>query len=175
MREYRSALAPYISGLLRQKKACGYLYDYEAYVLESFDHFCIHENHTASTISRDLVMRWAVQRPKEGKNCRNRRVSIVRQLALYMLSLGKESYIPRHFASETVEVPHVLSPEELTALFAVIDRAMEGGARQINLSAKIRVLGRGLPLSRHRQRVSVPFGCEVLRNPTGNLRVHLIR
>ncbi|MEW5749000.1 MAG: tyrosine-type recombinase/integrase [Candidatus Thermoplasmatota archaeon] len=121
MRDYRSALASYISGLLRQKKACGYLYDSEAYVLESFDRFCLHEHHTVPTISRDLVMKWAVQRPNEGKNCRNQRVSIVRQLALYIHSLGKEVYIPRHFASETVAVPHVLTREELTAFYAAVD------------------------------------------------------
>jgi len=121
MTEYRSSLAPYISGLIEQKKACGYAYDYEAYVLESFDRFCIEENHTAETITRDLVMRWAIQRPTERKNTRNQRVSFVRQLALYMQSLGKKPYVPKHFASETVEVPHVLSRAELVAFFAIVD------------------------------------------------------
>jgi integrase/recombinase XerD len=121
MREYRSSLAPYISGLIRQKKACGYAYDYEAYVLESFDRFCIKDNHTAETITRDLVMKWAIQRSTEAKNTRNQRVSFVRQLALYMQSLGKQPYIPKHFASETVEVPHVLSRSELAAFFVVVD------------------------------------------------------
>ena len=120
MREYRSSLAPYISGLIKQKKACGYAYDYEAYVLESFDRFCIEENHSAETITRDLVMKWAIQRPTEGKNTRNQRVSFVRQLALYMQSLGKTPYIPKHFASETVGVPHVLSRAQLVAFFAVV-------------------------------------------------------
>jgi len=121
MREYRSSLAPYIGGLIKQKKACGYAYDYEARVLESFDHFCIEENHTAETITRDLLMKWAIQRPTERKNTRNQRVSSVRQLALYMQSLGKKPYIAKHFASETVEVPHVLSRAELTAFYAVVD------------------------------------------------------
>jgi len=121
MTEYRSSLAPYISGLIEQKKACRYAYDYEAYVLESFDRFCIEENHTAETITRDLVMRWAIQRPTERKNTRNQRVSFVRQLALYMQSLGKKPYVPKHFASETVEVPHVLSRAELVAFFAIVD------------------------------------------------------
>ena len=121
MREYRSSLGPFITGLITQKKACGYIYDYEAYVLESFDRFCIEENHTAETITRDLLMRWAIQRPTEAKNTRNQRVSFIRQLALYMLSLGKTPYIPKHFASETVAVPHVLSRSELAAFFAVVD------------------------------------------------------
>ena len=40
MREYKSSLADYITGLVKQKRACGYAYDFEAYVLESFDRLC---------------------------------------------------------------------------------------------------------------------------------------
>jgi len=124
MREYNSSLACYITGLIKQKQACGYIYEYEAYILESFDRFCIEKNHTAGTITRDLVMQWAIQRPTEGKNYRNQRVSFVRQLAFYMQSLGKNPYIPKHFASETVGVPYVLSRAELTSFFAVVDGYM---------------------------------------------------
>ncbi|MFH2074952.1 MAG: tyrosine-type recombinase/integrase [Pseudomonadota bacterium] len=66
-------------------------------------------------------MRWAIQRPTEGKNYRNQRVSFVRQLALYMKSLGKDPYIPGHFSSSTVEVPHILSREELSSFFQAVD------------------------------------------------------
>lgn len=66
-------------------------------------------------------MDWAIQRPTEGKNYRNQRVSFVRQLTLYMKSLGKNPYIPKHFASGTVEVPHILSRKELKSFFAVVD------------------------------------------------------
>jgi len=121
MRKYESSLAPYIIGLIQQKRACGYKYEFEAYILESFDRFCVEKNHTADTITRDLVMQWAIQRPTEGKNYRNTRVTFVRQLALYMRSLGKNTYIPKHFASETVDVPHLLSGPELTSFFTAVD------------------------------------------------------
>ncbi len=121
MREYNSSLGVYITGLIEQKQACGYAYEYEAYILEFFDRFCLERNHTEGTITRNLVMDWAIQRPTEGKNYRNQRVSFVRQLALYMQSLGKNPYIPKHFASETVDVPHILSRAELTSFFSVVD------------------------------------------------------
>ena len=121
MREYNSSLAPYITGLIMQKQACGYIYEYEAYILEWFDKFCIKEHYNSGTITRDMVMKWAIQRSTESKNYRNQRVSFVRQLALYMQSIGIKSYIPGHFASETVEVPHILSKEELVSLFRAID------------------------------------------------------
>jgi len=124
MREYNSSLACYITGLIEQKRACGYIYEYEAYILMSFDRFCIEQHHTTCTITRDLIMQWAIQRPTEGKNYRNQRVSFVRQLALYMRSLGENAYIPKHFASETVGVPHVLSWAELASFFSVVDAYM---------------------------------------------------
>jgi len=121
MSGFSSTLATYIKGLIEQKRACGYAYVYEECILESFDRFCVARGHETSTITRDLVMEWAVQRPTEGKNHRNQRVSFVRQLALYMLSLGKDAYIPCHYASDTVAVPHILSMRELGEFYAAVD------------------------------------------------------
>jgi integrase/recombinase XerD len=121
MSGFKSPLAPYITGLIEQKRACGYAYVYQENVLESFDRFCIEQSHSVNTITRDLVMEWAVQRSTEGKNHRNQRVSFVRQLALYMLSLGLNAYVPRHYASETVSTPHILSMRELTEFYAAVD------------------------------------------------------
>ncbi len=102
MREYNSSLGVYITGLIEQKQACGYAYEYEAYILEFFDRFCLERNHTEGTITRNLVMDWAIQRPTEGKNYRNQRVSFVRQLALYMQSLGKNPYIPKGLSKNNI-------------------------------------------------------------------------
>jgi integrase len=142
MREYKSSLAPYIVGLITQKRTCGYKYDFEAYILESFDRFCIEQHHTADTITRELLMQWAIQRPTEGKNYRNSRVSFVRQLALYMQSLGKNAYVPNHFASETVEVPHLLSGAELASFFATVDLYMPPQLTFRRLALMYRVLFR---------------------------------
>ncbi|KKN00748.1 hypothetical protein LCGC14_1134710 [marine sediment metagenome] len=125
MRNYNSSLASYISGLITQKQACGYIYEFEAYILGLFDRFCTEHGYNSGTLTRNMVMQWAIQRPTEGKNYRNQRVSFVRQLALYMQSLGIDSYIPRYFESETVVVPHILSQEELLSFFRVVDAYMQ--------------------------------------------------
>lgn len=121
MNSLQSSLAPYITGLIEQKRASGYAYVYQAYILELFDRFCIEEKHETATITRDLIMKWAVQRSTEGKNYRNQRVSFVRQLALYMVSMGMDAYVPQHFASETVAAPHIFSMRELGEFYAVVD------------------------------------------------------
>ena len=142
MRTYTSALGTYITGLIEQKQACGYVYEFEAYILEQFDRFCVEHYHDSVTITRDLVMQWAIQRPTEGKNYRNQRVSFVRQLALYMRSLGIDSYVPGHFASGTTAMPHILSSAQLQNLFAAIDTYMPPQRRYHRLVPTYQVLFR---------------------------------
>ena len=119
--EYHSQLALYISGLIRQKRADGYSYEFEAYMLEHFDRFCIENGYDNGSLTRDLVMAWAEQRPTESKNYRNQRVSFVRQLALYMISLNMEAYIPRAFESNAILVPHILSLNEIHEFYKAVD------------------------------------------------------
>ena len=38
---YSSSLAQFIEGLICQKRADGFIYEYEAYILKTFDDFCI--------------------------------------------------------------------------------------------------------------------------------------
>ena len=119
--EYHSQLAPYISGLIGQKRADGYSYEFEAYILKYFDRFCIENGYDNGSLSRDLVMAWAEQRPTESKNYRNQRVSFVRQLALYMISLNMEAYIPPTFESNAISVPHILSLDEIHEFYKAVD------------------------------------------------------
>lgn len=119
--KYYSQLAPYISGLLQQKQAYGYVYEFDAYILEHFDRFCMENGYDNGSLTRDIVMAWAEQRPTESKNYRNRRVSSVRQLAFYMISLNIEAYIPRAFESNTTSVPHILSSNEISAFYKAVD------------------------------------------------------
>ena len=66
-------------------------------------------------------MKWAIQRPTEGVNYRNQRVSFIRQLSLYMNSLGINSYIPQQTASKVITIPHILSADELKSLYQMVD------------------------------------------------------
>lgn len=139
---YHSIFAPYIEGLIRQKRADGFLYQYEAYSLKTFDDFCMVNGFDDAAITRDLIMKWAVQRDTEGINYRNQRVSFVRQLSLYMNSLGIVSYIPRQTASTVTTVPHLLSPVELESLYEVIDSYLPDGNKWRRFSMEYQVIFR---------------------------------
>jgi len=120
--EYTSSLAPYIEELITQKRAQGYIYGFEADIFELFDRFCIENGFTGNVITRELIMAWSEQRPVESLGYRSQRISFVRQLCLYMSSLGIDSYIPKNFSSKERSVPHIMSKEELSAFFASVDQ-----------------------------------------------------
>jgi len=118
---YESVFALYIEGLVLQKKSCGLIYDAEAYGLKKFDEFCVIRRYTEPEITRDIAMEWAIQRDTESVNYRNQRVSFLRQLALYMVSLGIDTYIPRQQASAATSIPHIPDANELRELFEIVD------------------------------------------------------
>ncbi len=126
---YSSSLAPFIEGLIDQKRSDGFSYEFEAYILSGFDQFCMDSGYSGTIMTRELVMAWAKQRPTESLGYRSHRISFVRQLSLYMTSLGIASYVPRNFSSKEVHVPHVLSKAELKSLFDVVDSHHTKGSR----------------------------------------------
>jgi integrase/recombinase XerD len=175
--EYYSKLAPYISGLIKQKRANGYIYEYEAYILKFFDRFCIEKGYDHGYLTRDLVMAWAVQRPTESKNYRNQRVSFIRQLALYMISLNLDAYIPRAFGSNAISVPHILSLDEIQAFYKAVDSYLPWQSTFRRFSLSYSVLFRlfyccGLRLSEgcylKRTAVNLKNGCLSIFHSKGN-------
>jgi len=125
MREYvySSSLSVFIEGHIAQKRAAGFIYDYEAYILKTFDDFLILNNYKEQSITREIAQKWAVQRPTESRGYRSQRMSFIRQLSLYINGLGINSYIPHGFSSKDTPAPRILNTKELRALFEVIDSA----------------------------------------------------
>jgi len=118
---FASAFAPYIEGLLRQKRANGFSYTVGEYFLKKFDQFCVTYYPESKSVDRDLAAAWAEIRPTEGNSYRNRRVEQLRQLCLYMCSLGLEAYVPRVMSREPKPVLYIPSREETAAFFAELD------------------------------------------------------
>ncbi len=139
---YNSIFSSFIEGLIQQKRADGFIYEYEEYILKTFDDFCIAKGVCFPMITRDLAMDWAIQRPTEGVNYRNKRVSFLRQLSLYMNSLGINSYIPHHTASSATSVPHILSEEELKSFYKMVDSYLPDNEKWYRFSLEYQVIFR---------------------------------
>ena len=118
---FKSVLAPYIQGLLDQKRVLGFKYDNEAYILARFDKYWLETNGDSDDVTMESLEGWTRKLPTEGKSSQAGRISVIRQLTLYMNGLGKISYIPIDVIRYSRPVVHVLSPEEVADLFRVID------------------------------------------------------
>jgi len=118
---YSSSIAPFIEGLIEEKRASGYVYSSSADILKKLDTFCLENSFECTTVTKELADAWSVQRPTEGLNARNIRVGILRQLSKYLISLGVDSYLQNRFPSKETSISHVFSENERLTFFENLD------------------------------------------------------
>lgn len=116
-----SVLAPYISGLVAEKRRLGYSYQFEEYLLNVFDHYCVANGLESPCFGRAFLEKWLSANGTEGSSYHSQRISFVRQLALYMNALGIPAYIPVESVKKDVSVPRFLSAEERVAFFNTLE------------------------------------------------------
>ena len=143
-REFHSAIAPHIEGLIAEKRALGFLYDTEELVLARFDAYCSERGLSGCAITREFLDGWLERSPTEGAWNHGKRVSAVRQLMLYMASTGLSVYVPAGLPKAGVKLPHIMTADERAAFFAQVDayRPASGGAACRRLAGEYRVLFR---------------------------------
>ena len=125
--EPKSILAPYITGLLAEKRAIGYDYRSEELILYRFDRYCVANQLQSETITKDFLNGWMEKSDTESAINQGKRISVVRQLLLYMAGFSIPVYIPHDFCHFGKKMPHILSSDEILALFTEIDSYMPSG------------------------------------------------
>ena len=122
--EYLSIFAPYITGLIEQKRALGYKYGGEPAILRRFDMFCREYHPDEITLTQEIMMDWAAKRPGESPATLHGRLSPVRELAKYITRLGLEAYImPKGLLQRVPRyMPHIYSNDELKRIFEQTDK-----------------------------------------------------
>lgn len=118
---YSSSLAPAIEGLIAERRASGFMYNSAEYTLKAIDTFCIENNHTSSTVTKELADKWSMLRDSEGWVGRKNRVTILRQLSKYIISLGETAYLPPAVESGNYRLSHIFSPKERLEFFEAVD------------------------------------------------------
>jgi integrase len=118
---FQSKLAPYIEGLISEKICNGYSYQFESYILNQFDKLVFNSEYDNGEISQNLIERWSLQTFTESINYRNQRISFIRQLSKYILSLGGNAYIPKSVRNTPASIPFILTKEELQGFIKVVD------------------------------------------------------
>lgn len=138
---YKSKLAPYIEGLIRQKQADGFAYDSGQRLLKRFDTFCATYFPDEKTVTFKMAAEWAATGNGQSDAHRNSKISVVRSVSIYILSLGLEAYVPNTLTVKAYRpVLYIPSKEEVRSLLAEIDTATSHNKTQKRLNKECKIL-----------------------------------
>jgi len=172
--DFSSILAPYINGLIKEKRSLGYDYRTEELILLRFDNHCLEHGLETISVTKPFLSDWCEQTKTEGVSNHNKRVTAVRQLMLFMASMGVHVYLPKCMSREDVVLPHIFTVKERNAFFNEVDnyRPLYPIPAYIRLSCEYRVLFRliyccGL---RNTEACGVPADCMDLE--TGAITIY---
>lgn len=119
--EYKSKLGTYISGLVEEKRACGFLYNNEAKFLRQFDEFIIEQGLDTGLLDEAVIKAWCEIKASECLNTRNYRADALRMLCGYMQSLGVKTATVPQFRKEPRPMRCVPTLDEMRKFFAFVD------------------------------------------------------
>ena len=93
--EFNSVFASLIVDFIEYKRAAGYKYVTEVAYLKKFDDLCCTMDVQTPLLTKDLMDAWCTKKPYEAdRGYFQQRVSCIRQLSLYLNTLGYDAYIP---------------------------------------------------------------------------------
>lgn len=120
---FKSGLAPYMIGLIKQRQAIGYKYGMQIDMLIRFDEFCAEFFPDEITITKAMLDIWATKKSYEAPGTLRNRVTVISHLAKYMSSLGVEAYVypTNELPKEPKYIPHIFSEKELVNFFRQVD------------------------------------------------------
>ena len=123
MSEFKSALAPYMKGLIAQKRALGFKYYEQESQLLKFDSMLQERYPQADTITKEIAEYWAIRKPYEKATTVRHRMTPITHLALHMNKLGCNSFVFRlnELGKEEKYQAQIYSDDELDRFFRAVD------------------------------------------------------
>jgi site-specific recombinase XerD len=122
---FSSALAPYLTQHLAEKRVLGCHYTAAAITLRVFDRYLLEQGVTHPDLTRELLDAWITRRPHESPATQAGRCTVVRQFCLFLERQGHAPYLPTsHLLAKRYQtfVPYIFSIEEIGRVFAVLDQ-----------------------------------------------------
>ena len=138
---YESKLAPYMEGLIQQKQSNGFKYHTGELLLKRIDTFLIEEFPNEETITYEVAAKWSQARSSESEAYHNSRMSSMKALSTYMLSLGIEAFVPNSFNCKCYRpILYIPSKEEVIELIKEMDVPTSHNTIQKRLTMECKVL-----------------------------------
>jgi len=122
---YKGAMAPFLTGLVQEKRAVGYAYNKQASRLKRFNDFCLSEGYNQPALTKEIVLLWTQKQPHENQSNRATRISLMRVLGSYMVRMGAQAFIyPKHSESyqENTYIPYIFTHAQLSRFFGQVDQ-----------------------------------------------------
>jgi integrase len=125
-KSFHSCFAVYLNDFILFKRALGFKYQKECFHLKDFDAFCTREGLTGPVLSKTVSDQWCQMRPYEQqRQGTQQRVAILRQFALYLISIGMQAYIPLSTgyakSRKSKYVAYIFTHTEMDKIFAKSD------------------------------------------------------
>ena len=113
-------MAPFLSGLVQEKRVVGYTYNKEALVLKRFNDFCLERGYDRSSLSKEIVLQWTQKQSHETQANHSHRVSMLRVLGRYLVRMGIDAFVyPKNSEpyQESTYIPYIFTQAQLAKLF----------------------------------------------------------
>jgi len=134
---FSSALAAWLRDFVLEKRAVGYRYIGEQFLLERLDRHIIQSGHKEASLPRSVLDAWLARTAHESPKTQLARVTVARQLGRFLQQQGVLVELP---PTQPRRLPgnrylaHIFSREEVTRMFAAIDKIpIDGRAPQRHL------------------------------------------
>ena len=120
---FNSKLKQNIEDFLKHKHELGNPYKNGAYYLADFDRYCLKIFPDCDKLQKSVCLSWAVKRSSENASGFLSRVTPLRQLGKYLVSLGYDAYVlPDRFGSHVSRpTPYIFSTDDLRHFFDATD------------------------------------------------------
>ena len=138
------SFANYFLAFIEVKRSVGYKYIGEEYVLKRLDKFLVAEKYNAEELSREIIEQWISHKKHETRRNQLSRVSVVRQLANYLLERGVSAYYPANIPVTSPKyhfTPYIFTHQQIDSLFKAAD-AIAGCKRPGGIAAIFPVIVR---------------------------------
>lgn len=124
MKEYKGIFSELLPNFVVFKRALGFKYDVQAIELYRFSVFSTRFKLAVPALTKDIVQAWSSSRPNEGLKSNSNRVSILRQFALYLNSLGYKAYVAPFEGNShnSTFIPYIFTHSEIERIFTSSDR-----------------------------------------------------
>ena len=121
---FKSRMADDIAAFLRLKRVTGHDEESYFYPLVYLDRLCLRYFPSSDTINKEIADVFKRKKKSESSNeSLNRRLSILKGLAEYQRSIGKDAYLCEGLRARVIQdfIPYLPTDDELSMLFKALD------------------------------------------------------